>query len=94
MFSTGHTEGGKVNRVCLPRWPFRPSPARVLAKAQADYQRAKARWDDAYARQHTQDMHDATAPLQRAHAAWLAAEVAVNPLPPMPRRSGPTSQGI
>ena len=67
-------------------WPFRPSPRRVLANALADYQRAKAVYDAAEARQDTRAMGDARAPLQRAHTAWIAAELAVKRLPPMPRR--------
>lgn len=88
--STGHTTGLRINPVSRVAGVFtglfRPSPRTVLTKARADYAAARARYRDAERRQDCRAMHDATAPLQRAHAALLRAEMALNPMPPMPCR--------
>jgi len=59
---------------------------RRLSKARAAYAAALAEYERADELQDTRRMGAATGPLQRAHAAMLAAEVAAFPLPnPMPR---------
>jgi hypothetical protein len=89
MFSTGHTEGGKVNRVYLPCWPFRPSPARVLVKAQAEFEAAYHARCEAEDRGDCREMRPTRERLFRARNTLMAAQKAVNPLPPMPRRGAP-----
>lgn len=57
-----------------------------LHKARRAYDVARAEYQAADIRQDTRRMHDATGPLQAAHRALLAAEIAAKPIPyPMPR---------
>ena len=64
-----------------------------LTKDRKAYAAALAEYRAADARQDTRRMHQATGPLQTAHRAFLAAEIAARPLPhPMPR-PGAAPQG-
>lgn len=67
-------------------WPFRPSPAKTLAKARAELVAATDARIDAEDRGNTQLMRSTRARVTAAVHALMAAEQAVEKLPPMPRR--------
>lgn len=74
---------------------FRRLAARSrLLKARQEMEAARAEHKDACRRCDSRSIHTATARLQAANRAVLAAEIAAEPIPyPMPRRSGPAQQG-
>lgn len=74
-------------------WPFRPSARRLLAKAQAEFEAAYLARCEAEERGDTRRMKQTGDRLRAARNALMAAQETINPLPPMPRRSGPAAQG-